>query len=195
MRIPKTAHSSRPWRIHEITPDFTVEDVWLLPTPGGPGDLPDFVELLTAPDKTKTGFTGPAGWLFAIRWKLGALLGWDKNDRGLGSRVPSLRDRLPDDLRTAPRGPDTATLPFKSVYLLDDEWAAELANGTCHGVMHIGWVEGDDGLHRAQMSVLVKPNGWFGKAYMAAILPFRYAIVYPAMMRLFARRWAETTRA
>lgn len=39
MRLPSTAHTSRPWRIHGIAPDFRVEDVWALPTPGGPDDL------------------------------------------------------------------------------------------------------------------------------------------------------------
>lgn len=188
MKLPKTAHTSRPWRIHEIAPDFTVEDVWLLPTPGGPDDLPAFVRHMTE-RRDGPGFTGPAGWLFALRWKLGKLFGWDKEDSGLGKRVPTLRDRLPADMRDVERGPDSQALPFTSVYLLGDEWAAELANGTVHGVMHIGWVEGDDGIHRAQMAVLVKPNGWFGKAYMAAILPFRYAIVYPALMRLIGRGW------
>ena len=40
MRLPDTAHTSRPWRIHELTPDFRLEDVWALPTPGRPGRLP-----------------------------------------------------------------------------------------------------------------------------------------------------------
>jgi hypothetical protein len=31
---------ARPWRIHELTADFRVEDVWALPTPGGRDDLP-----------------------------------------------------------------------------------------------------------------------------------------------------------
>ena len=35
--LPDTAHTSRPWRIHELTRDFRLEDVWALPTPGGPG--------------------------------------------------------------------------------------------------------------------------------------------------------------
>jgi hypothetical protein len=37
MRLPDTAHTSRPWRIHELTGDFRLEDVWALPAPGGPG--------------------------------------------------------------------------------------------------------------------------------------------------------------
>jgi len=39
MRLPGTAHTSKPWRIHEITEDFRLEDVWALPTPGGAHDL------------------------------------------------------------------------------------------------------------------------------------------------------------
>lgn len=39
------------------------------------------------------------------------------------------------------------------------------------------------------MAVLVKPNGLFGRTYMAAIKPFRYLIVYPALMRQIDRRW------
>jgi hypothetical protein len=36
----------------------------------------------------------------------------------------------------------------------------------------------DSGGYHAHMAVLVKPNRRFGKAYMAAIKPFRYAFVY-----------------
>jgi len=28
MRLPNTAHTSRPWRIHELIRDFRLEDVW-----------------------------------------------------------------------------------------------------------------------------------------------------------------------
>ena len=44
MRLPNTAHTSRPWRIHELTGDFRLEDVWALPTPGGPDDFPRLVQ-------------------------------------------------------------------------------------------------------------------------------------------------------
>jgi hypothetical protein len=49
-------------------------------------------------------------------------------------------------------------------------------------------VQDGDG-YRGQMAVLVKPNGPAGRAYMAAILPFRHLIVYPAMLRDLGRRW------
>ena len=192
MRLPNTAHTSRPWRIHELTHDFRLEDVWALPTPGGPDDFPRLVHLIASSDLSQ-GSSRAARMLSAIRWKLGELLGWDDADAGLGSRVPTLRDRLPVDLRDAPSGPEFAALPFTSLYLLDDEWAAEIANRTMHGVMHIGWVPDQTAGYRAQMAVLVKPNGLLGAAYMAAIRPFRHLIVYPALMRQIEREsWVRT---
>ena len=66
-----------------------------LPTPGGPDDFPRLVQQFARGD-TSDNPSRSARTLFAIRWKLGALLGWDDPDSGLGSRVPTLRDdRLP----------------------------------------------------------------------------------------------------
>jgi hypothetical protein len=188
MRLPDSAHTSRSWRIHELTPDFRLEDVWALPTPGGPDDFPRLVEGLASGDPVQ-GSSRVARTLWAIRWKLGELLGWDGPDAGLGSRVPTLRDRLPVDLRDAPSGPGFDSLPFSSLYLTDGEWAAETANRTVHGVMHVGWVQDETGGYRGQMAVLVKPNGALGAAYMTAIRPFRHLIVYPPMMRQIEREW------
>jgi hypothetical protein len=61
-----------------------------------------------------------------------------------------------------------------------------------HGVMHIGAVEKEVGSFRAQMAVLVKTDGRFGSAYMAAIRPFRYLIVYPAVMRQGRELWESS---
>jgi hypothetical protein len=188
MRLPSTAHTSRPWRIHELTRDFRLEDVWMLLTPGGPDDFPRLVQRFASADPSQ-GSSRAVRALFAIRWKVGELLGWDGPDAGLDSRVPTLRDRLPADLRDAPAGPDFAALPFASLYLLDDEWAAEIANRTMHGVMHLGWVPDGTGGYHGQMAVLVKPNGLLGTGYMAAIRPFRHLIVYPPMIREIGRDW------
>ncbi len=188
MRLPNSAHNTRPWRIHELTGDFRLEDVWALPTPGGADDFPRLVQQFASADPSQN-LPGGARRLWALRWKVGGLLGWDEPDAGLGSRVPTLRDRLPVDLRDVPSGPDFDALPFTSLYLLEDEWAAEIANRTMHGLMHLGWVPDGTGGYRGQMAVLVKPNGRLGTAYMAAIRPFRHLIVYPAMMRQIEREW------
>ncbi len=190
MRLPRTAHTDRPWRIHEIAGDFTVEDVWDLPTPGGRDDLVWLGrQFAGGMGGGVNGDSFVSRALFAVRWKLGALLGWDKAEAGLGDRLPSLGDRLPADLREGPRGPDLGRSPFTSLYQTRNEWAAEMGNRTVHGVMHIGWVPDGSGGYHGRMAVLVKPNGFFGTLYMAAIKPFRYVGVYPAMIRSIGREW------
>jgi uncharacterized protein DUF2867 len=188
MRLPDREHTSRPWRIHELTRDFRLEDVWALPTPGGREDFAMLVKGFAAGDPSR-GSSGLTRALWAIRWKLGQLLGLDSPDAGLDSGIPTLRGRLPQDLRDADAGPTFDALPFRSVYLLEDEWAAEIANRTMHGVVHLGWVPTQGGGYRGQMAVLVKPNGVLGTAYMAAIKPFRRLLVYPAMLRRMERQW------
>jgi Protein of unknown function (DUF2867) len=191
-KLSASAHTRMPWRIHDIANDFRVEDVWALPTPGGPDDFPRLVEVMESFDPAES--SPVVGALFAIRWRLGSWLGLDRGDAGLGTRVPSLRERLPADLRADIDVPIPAELPFRPVYLADREAALEIANGTMHGVLHLGWVPDDNGGYRGQMAVLVKPNGWLGRAYMAAIAPFRYALVYPMMLRAIGRRWRHTAR-
>lgn len=188
MRLPKTAHTSRPWRIHEVAHDFALEDVWALPTPGGPDDFPRLVRQMSTMGPS---LSGAARALWELRDKIGELLGWDRPDAGPGSVVPTLRDRLPADLREGPSGPGFDALPATPLYLTDDEFAADGANQTVHGVMHIGWVPDGTGGHRGQLAVLVKPNGLLGIVYMAAIKPFRYAIIYPALMRQIRREWRD----
>ena len=153
MRLPDIEHTSRPWRIHELARDFRVEDVWALPVAGGGDDFPRLVSQLAAADPSR-GSSGASRTLWTIRWKIGGMLGWDGPGAGLGSRVRTLRERLPPDLRSAP-GPDFAALPFTSLYLLGDEFAAEIANRTVHGVMHVGWVPDGEGAYRGQLAVLV----------------------------------------
>ncbi len=188
MMLPNTAHTSQPWRIHELTRDFQLEDVWALPTPGGRDDFPRLVQVATSLDPSRSS-SDAVRTLFTVRWKVGELLGWDGPDAGLDSRVPMLRDRLPEDLRGAPSGPDFEALPFTPLYLLEDEFAAEIANRTVHGVMHLGWVPDQTGGYRGQMAVYAKRNGLLGNAYMAAIAPFRHRIVYPRLMREIGRAW------
>jgi len=188
MRLPNSEQTSRPWRIHELTRDFRLEDVWALPTPGGPDDFPRLVEIIAAGDTTATS-SRAARALWAIRWKLGETFGWDDPAPESLPKWQMLRDRLPADLREAPSGPDFDSLPFTPVYLLNDEWAAEIANKTVHGVMHVSWVPDERGGYRGQMAVYVKPNGLLGNAYMAAIKPFRHLVVYPPILRQLERKW------
>ena len=188
MRLPDTAHTSRPWRIHELTPEFRLEDVWALPTPGGPDDFPRLVRLIASGNASQ-GSKGAARALWMTRLKLGQILGWDGPDSGPGPDRPSLRGRLPADLRDLPPGLDFRALPFTPLYLTADEFAAEIINRTVHGVLHLGWVRDGTGRYHGQLAVLVKPNGLLGTGYMAAITPFRHLIVYPPMIRQIGQAW------
>jgi hypothetical protein len=187
-QLPNSAHTSRSWRIHEIARDFRLEDVWQLPTRGGPGDFRRLVALFAALDPVRSS-SRAVRTLFAIRLKIGKLLRWDDRERAPDSGVATLRDRLPEDLREGPTGPYSSTLPYNPLYLTADEWAAEVVSRTVDGVLHLGWVEDQNGDHCGQMAVLVKPHGLLGTVYMAAIAPFRYAIVYPRLMREMDRAW------
>ena len=197
MRLPNAVHEAGPWRIHEIVPDFTLEDAWALPVEGGPEDFPKLLELGTSLDPANADSL-PARALWRIRDRLGAWFDLGRisepDDGSDGLPIPgtdelSLAGRLPDDLRDSPWDHDFGSLPFKPLYRTDTEAAAEISNKTVFGVMHLAWAEQGDGRYRGQMAVYVKPRGAFGTAYMAFIKPFRYAIVYPALMRQVERRW------
>jgi len=193
VKLADSEQTSRAWRIHELVRDFRLLDVWALPTPGGPDDFPRLVEIIASSD-TMDSESRAARALWAIRWKLGEIFGWDEVEEDDLPDWQMLRDRLPEDLREAPTGPEFEELPFESVYLLDDEWAAEVANKTVHGVLHLSWVPDGHGAYRGQMAVYVKPNGLSARAYLAAIEPFRHLVVYPPMLRQLGRMWRASMK-
>jgi hypothetical protein len=197
MKLPRSAHESRPWRIREIVPDFTLEDVWALPAHGGAGDFQALLEVMaSALDLTK-GKSPAAGALMRVRLQLGSWFGWDEAAAELpvpGTSETSLTARLPDDLRGTAADLPLGSLPFAPLYRTDTEAAAELSNQTVHGVVHLAWADQGDGRYQGQMAIYVKPRGRLGQAYMAFIKPFRYAIVYPALLRQIERAWNARVR-
>lgn len=192
MRLSNSEHESHVCRIREIAPDFRLEDVWALPAQGGAEDFATLLEVMASLDPANGGSRATRA-LFSIRFRLGRLFGWDDTRRPLAipnDTQATLGARLPEDLRdTATGGPDLSSYGFLPLYRTDVEWAAELSNRTVHAVMHLAWVEQGEGLYRGQMGVYVKPRGEFGAAYMALIKPFRYWVVYPALMRQIERAW------
>jgi len=185
MKLAEREHFSRQWLIHGFTRDFRFEGVWALPTPGGPDDFPRLIQILTTFDEARRPGS-LVGTLFAIRESLGRAFGWD--GKVADPVRPSLRNRLPPELAGHPSG---VTLPMglTPLYQTDGEWAAELINGTVHGIMHLGWTQDRSGNYRGQMAMLVKPNGLLGRAYLAVIAPFRYLIIYPRLLNWLGRKW------
>ena len=109
------------------------------------------------------------------------------------STTVPLAGRLPGDLRGTAADLKFDSLPFAPLYRTDVEFAAELSNRTVHGVLHLAWVDQGEGRYQGQMAVYVKPRGRLGQGYMALIRPFRYWIVYPALMRQTGRAWDART--
>ena len=68
VRLPDSAHLARSWRIHALTPDFRLEDVWALPTHGGPADFPQLVEAFLS---DRLPFTGIIRTVEAVLEELG----------------------------------------------------------------------------------------------------------------------------
>jgi hypothetical protein len=202
MRLPNTAHESRPWRIREIARDFTLEDVWALPVHGSAGDFQALLELMASFDPANIESL-PTRVLWRVRDHLGRWLDLgrisapiDGGGHDAAGKLPipgtsqtSLSDRLPEDLRNTAADVDFGSLPFAPLYRTDGEFAAELSNQTVHAVMHLAWVDQGEGRYQGQMAVYVKPRGLLGQAYMNLIRPFRYWIVYPALMRRIERAW------
>lgn len=199
MRLPNQIHEARPWRIREIASDFTLEDVWALPVHGGAEDFQAALQLITLnPANAKS---LPTRVLWRVRDLLGSWFGIgristpvDGDDAAGKLPIPgttetSLTGRLPEDLRNTAADVRFGSLPFAPLYRTDVEFAAELSNQTVHGVMHLAWVDQGGGRYQGQMAVYVKPRGLFGRGYMALIKPFRYWVVYPALMRQIEHAW------
>jgi hypothetical protein len=108
--------------------------------------------------------------------------------------------RWVDALRTEPRGLPSRALfalrraigrilgldrggtGFVPIYQEPDEVLSRITNRTVTGFLHISLVE-----RRPRLAVYVRPNGAFGRAYMALIEPFRQMIIYPALLAAGAR--------
>jgi hypothetical protein len=201
MRIANAVHEAGPWRIHGLASDFLLEDVWALPVEGSADDFDLVVETMTSTVPGEA-LNLPARILWITRDLLGTWFGLGEVDTAAGAAgnlpIPgteelSLAERLPGDLRGTVDGVAFRGLPFVPVFRTNDEFAAELSNATVHAVMHLVWVPLGNGRFQGRMGVYVKPRGRFGRAYMAFIKPFRYAIVYPALMRGIERKWAAVS--
>lgn len=189
-RLPESEFRERPWQIHQFIDGFEVEDVWTVGARERAVDFPRLVDLIASVN-TEESASPAVRLLFAARWKIGEWLGWDDPSAGVGSRVPSLRDHLPASLRDSVDPGRFVSLPFTPLYELPDEFAAEIANKTMHGILHLGAVPAGNDEVLVRMTVLVRTNGLFGRAYMAFIKPFRYLLVYPAMFRELEGRWTK----
>lgn len=190
MRVPNETLDGQAWRIREVLGDFPLEDLWQLPDMTG--TQAEFGDLLDQVAGADPSHDAPAAvrFLWNVRDALGRWFGLGEIAAPTDEPPPeSLRHNVPADLRGTADDVQFAALPFVPLYRTDTEFAAEVANRTMHGVMHLGWLQVGDDTFIPQMAVFVRPNGIFGRAYMQFIKPFRYAIVYPALEKRMAQQW------
>jgi Protein of unknown function (DUF2867) len=198
-RIPRHEHAEGGWRIIDIAADFEVEDLWALPATGSLDDFARLLDVMGAVD-IKDGSL-PTRLVWWVRDLLGKWCGLGRISAGPEAAalpIPSsssttLADRLPRDLEgTVDPGLVPPDAPFTALYQTDREYASEMSNRTAHAVMHLAWAHVGHDTYQAQMAVYVKPRGLFGRAYMAFIKPFRYALIYPELMRVIDQAWRRS---
>ena len=187
-RIDPEEFRARPLRVHALLHDVPLEDAWAIPLAGG--GTGRTVQDLRAVMVAGRG-TAPAvvQGLFWLRFRIGALFGWDHQRSAWNSE--SYADRLSAAERArsliAPGTPDGS---FRLLYRFEDEQLSELRNATVHAFASLSIRQAPGG-YLAYLGVFVQPVHGFTRLYMRAIAPFRRLIVYPAIIRTMQRAWAE----
>ena len=194
MQRPDGDHRALPFEVHALVRDFELLDVWRFPLELA-DELPfeAFVAHLRGMLERGGDDGGPASFLLRVRAVIGQWTGWDDGPPLPipGTRELSVRERLPEALAAQP----TAGFgeAFDGIYATPEEALFEVSNATVHALLHLGRCPLPDrpGQWAPQMAVYARTRGWIGRAYLAAIWPFRHGIVYPSLMRAVARSWAE----
>ncbi len=190
IKIDEKQHLKQPWRVHALLPDFELEDVWRVPVKlKREHSLAQFLDAFSKSNEEVISARSMAGILFKIRLFLGKIFKWDEKP-AIDYLIPgSIRERyaLEENLSFEelihPGKED-----FIPVYQLENEFLSEIENKTVHAALHLGRVSLDDDF-TIQMAVYVKPKGFFGRAYMQIIKPFRHWVVYPALMKSAKESW------
>ena len=171
-RVDASQFAQPSWLVHERMVDFEVEDAWRLPIVLTADQTISLVRDVLFRGLANIQEGGAIGFLFKLRLALGQIFRWD-DKRAPGEQAP--------------------LNPFAGSFITDDESLDELQNATVAAGLHLGRVPLGDGRYSTLMTIYVKPNGFFGRMYMALIKPFRYLIVYPALMRMVKREWEHGT--
>jgi hypothetical protein len=105
MRDPNAVHVAHPLRMHELAPDFTVEDVWVLPAVGAAGDFPTLLDVFANLEfQSSTSLPTRVLWGTRACWPLlmprqDQRRRWNRRDAADTGYQRSVTDRLPNDLR------------------------------------------------------------------------------------------------
>lgn len=188
MRVSSAEYLSLNLRVHRLLHDVPLEDVWAVRLLGGGAGrtIQHLRAVLTAGVDTAPAIVKG---LFGLRWRIGALLGWDQ-ERPTWS-VESYVHRLSEEDRAKSTvAPGTRDGRFSLLYRFENEQLNELRNATVHAFLSLS-IRPAPGGYLAYMAIYVKPVHRFTQLYMSVIAPFRRLIVYPAIIKKVQSVWAE----
>lgn len=188
MRIDPGEFRARPLRVHALLHDVPLEDVWAIRLPGGGAGrtIQDVRSVFIAGVKTAPLLVK---WLFSLRFRIGALLGWDRQ-RPVWSAASYVHRLTPADRARSMAAPGTPDGRLSLLYRFESEQLSELRNATVHAFMSLS-IGQTPGGYLAYLAVYAQPVHRFTGLYMRAIAPFRRLVVYPALIRKVQNAWAE----
>src|SRR5262245_19433508 len=144
MRVDPANFRRLELRCHALLRDVPLHDVWAIPLRnGGPGrTIEDVRRLMLGDRRPPTNVAVRA--LFALRWWLGGVFGWD--DERHDPSGASYLHRLTDADRAQSRvPPGTREGPFRVLYVLRHEALSEIRNATVHGFLALALVDREPG--------------------------------------------------
>ncbi len=188
-------------RVDTLADDFERLDEWRVPVEASAEDPTAFSQYIRV--LLSNGFETDsriASALFSLRLKIGRALGWDGRSAPIpDAKEHSIVERLTEeDLRRnrADRFALGESLreEVTVVYVFESEALLEVSNKTVHALIHTYLSdEGDRAVPR--VAIYIKSRGLLTRAYMAAIKPFRYLIIYPAWMARLKRKFYQAGNA
>ena len=189
MRIEPAEFRQLALRCHSLLNDVPLHDVWAVELQGGgPGRTVQDARKLLGVEGQSSNVAVRA--LFALRWKLGKLFGWD--DARHDAPDTSYLSRLTDEDRARSQvPPGTRDGSFRTLYVFDTESVSEIRNATVHGFLALALLPRPGG-YTLYLAIYVKPVSRLTPFYMALIDPFRRLIVYPSMTRRAKQRWGHS---
>lgn len=185
-RIAPPEFERLPLRVHAFLAGVPLHDVWVI-------DLPHFRPGITLDEFFRATEDRPftpspvVRTLLGVRLFAGRILGWDR-ERDTSKRE-SFGDRLTaHDRAQSLAEPGARDGAFRVLYRFENEELLEIANRTAHAAASTALVERADA-YRYYFAVYVRSVSRLTPLYMAAIDPFRRAIVYPSLLRSVRRNW------
>ena len=189
-QISPTEFYALPLRVHTFLTGIPLHDVWAV-------DVPRLREKITLAEFQRRGegrsagrLPAPARALFRIRIFLGRIFRLEEPPTNAGAT--SFASRLTDEDRARSSvQPGTPDGLFRVVYRFENEQLLEVHNRTAHAAAVSALVETPAG-YRFYLAVYVAKAGWFTRAYLALIDPFRKWIVYPALLKSTRAIWMKS---